>query len=143
VPSNSNYTFIASAEFAVSTTSTSSITVGTIDCGSNVVTKNKIVYVKIRDTSGKRRNYYYGSDSYIVNPNGDSVYNPGVLSYRMQQDGTMRWTSYTGGVYPQSLSATGVITIKANHGSSTNTVDGTFLCEVFLLDWVGDVSPFV
>lgn len=62
----SSYTLLGSAEFSVSTSSTTATDVGTISCGANAYTKNKLIYVSVRRKEGKI-NGFCGSDSFFSN----------------------------------------------------------------------------
>jgi hypothetical protein len=39
--------------------------------------------------------------------------------------------------------SSGIITINSRYNASYRTIDGTFKCDVFLLDWPDSESPFV
>ena len=65
---SSSWTKIAETSYQVSTASTTVATVATWETGhSEIWTGNKIVYVRIRDTAGKRSGYFYGIDAFFMN----------------------------------------------------------------------------
>ena len=157
----SSYTFIASTEYTVSTSSTTEITVADFDTGdTSIWTSDKMVYVKIRDKAGRRNGYYYGSDSFIINlikGNGltaTSSYQITGSSFHQPTTGYLQQTSLcrnssstaiTGyGIYPTFIYNDGRISLRAKYATSsypTGTIDGTFTVEVYLLDFVNNISP--
>ena len=155
----SGYTFIASASYAVNTTSTSGITVGTLSTGdTSIWTSDKMVYVKIRDEAGIRNNYLYGADVFLYNwtargyPSGTSTYTICGNLYKGSSNGAtspmaiVRSTNYQPngpGIWPSMFYSNGDIDIKARYSSSdTGTIDGTFAVSVYLLDWPGGIGPW-
>lgn len=126
-------------ELTVNTTSTSAASAGTIALGSGHFTKNKIIYVRIRDKSGKRNGYFYGSDSFFMNwRNANS--STSTLSacaqeyYRCNSDGTYTGTSGAYGVYGYSLTTDGTLTIRRRYNSTnTLTINSTYLIDVYEL----------
>lgn len=164
VPSSggSSYTFIASTEYTVSTSSTTSIELESFDTGdTSIWTSDKMVYVKIRDKAGRRNGYYYGSDSFIINlikGNGltaTSSYQIAGSSFYQNAGGYLQQAelyrgsssaSVTGyGIYPTFIYNDGRISLNARYSTSsfsTGTIDGTFSIEVYLLDFPNGISPF-
>lgn len=133
---SSAYTLIAEDELVVSTTSTSATGVGTVSApGSYQMAK--IVYVKIRDKAGKRSGYFYGSDSFIIGSSTTCVFRyVGTNSY----GGSTSTTAV--GVFANSVDSSNVISIRAKYSSgSSETIDGTFVVQVYLLEWPNNVSP--
>ena len=150
VPSSaaSSWTKVAETTYQVSTTSTSAGTVATWATGhSEIWTSDKIVYVRIRDTAGKRNGYFYGVDAWAItrypkNPSmssyaqsSDSVYQ----IWRVNSNGEYAFRygySTTGyGVYPDTIYKNGDILIRSRYsGSHSLTVNGTYKVEVYLLD---------
>ena len=133
---DSAWTKVAETSYQVSTTSTSMATVATWATGhSELWTDSKWVYVRIRDTAGKRAGYFYGSDNFftlapgltdsttihfISNVNTNGVYNINTGSY---------------GVWADTLYSDGRIRIRVKYNSSSSrTINGTYKVEVYLLD---------
>lgn len=161
VPSQggSSYELIASTTYTVQTTSTTDIVVGTFQTGdTSIWTSDKMVYVKIRDTAGRRNGYFYGSDSMFCNNvpgngssstssylmHGTSYYQTSagnLVNYTLQRTSTSTITKGYG-VYPTRIYSNGDIDIRAVYNSATLTIDGTFQVDVYLLDWPGNVNPF-
>ena len=145
---SSAWTKVAETSYQVNTTSTSTGTVDTLATGhSEIWTSNKIVYVRIRDTAGKRAGYFYGTDTFFLNmypvnnnsSESNSSYNiiSVVWSYSTQGVFGCRYgystTSY--GVYPDNFYNNGEIRIRRKYNSSyTLTINGTYKVEVYLLD---------
>ena len=140
-----SWTKVAETSYQVSTTSTSAATVATLKTGdSSIWTSDKWVYVRIRDTEGKRNGYFYGTDTffYNVNPINDTVTTSVTSAIRI----TNRYTNdrvYTAatngptgyGVYPDTIYNNGNIRIQKRYNSNSSfTVDGTYKVEVYLLD---------
>lgn len=137
---SSPWTLISSTELAVSTTSTSAATAGTIQCGSAISTKDKIVWVHIRDKAGKRAGYFYGSDTFFVNvqrANGSTSTNTVQASeyIRVTTSGTYAAANGQYGVWGYSISSAGALVIRRRYNSTnTLTIDGTFKIDVYTLD---------
>ena len=147
------YTKLGETTLTVSTTSTSASSAGTLALGSSAFEAGKVLYVRVRDTAGKREGHFYGSDSYFFNyqkANGSTS----TLTYaaraihRYATGGT--WGTYIGatttgyGVYAYSISSSGSLTIYKRYNSNYSlTIDGTYKIEAYLLDTPDGVSPFV
>lgn len=143
----SPWKLISSTELEVSTTSTSAGTAGTIQCGSEIATANKIVWVHIRDTAGPRAGYFYGSDSYFVNvykANGaTTAFTAPACELIRYNNGAYAATSGQYGVWGYSISNAGALTIRRRYNSSyTLTIDGTYKIDVYTLDLPDGVSLF-
>ena len=122
-------------------TSTTASAVGTKSFGSSIYTKDKIVWVRIRDKAGKRAGYCIGSDVFFINPypaNGATTTcaSAARMNHRYSSGGTFAQTSNSYGVYAYSISSGGTLTIRACYSSTYSlTIDGTFLIDVFTLDY--------
>lgn len=141
----SSYKLLKSAEFTVSTTSSTPIDVGTVAAGATAYDSSKIIYVRIRDKAGVRAGYFTESDTWFPNQyqyksQTSSLESSGRLSIGK---GTVSTSSGSSGVYAYSISSDGTVTIKAKYSSSYGTINGTFVVEVYALDWPDKVSPFV
>lgn len=141
------FKLLASKEFEVNTTSTTAITVGTIQAGSEAWDSSKLVVVSIRDKAGKRAGYFFGTDNFIANHNeargsSASVSIVATLIYMVNPEGQTFPGVTNSGVYASAIDSSGTITIKAKYGSSvTRTIDGTFKCDVYIIDFPNGVSP--
>lgn len=151
VPSSaaSSWTKVAETSYQVSTTSTSGEKVATWETGhSELWTPDKWVYVRVRDTAGKRNGYFYGTDTFFANYSfknnpsntgvGESL---GMLRniYSVTTDGVYGWRygySTTGyGVYADYVYDDGRVRIQSRYNSSHSlTINGTYKIEVYLLD---------
>ena len=126
-------------ELTVNTTSTSASSAGTISIGSAYYTKDKLVWVRVRDKSGKRAGYFYGSDAYFMNlysANGatTTLNIPAVVCYRYNNSAYAA-TSGQYGVYGYSISSTGTLTIRRRYNSSYSlTINSTYLVDVYVID---------
>ena len=150
---DSAWTKVAETSYQVSTTSTTAATVATWETGdSSIWTSDKWVYVRTRDTAGKRNGYFYGTDTffYNVNPINDTAL-PSVVSairitkrYKGDLVYVTATNSSTGyGVYPDTIYNNGNIRIRKRYNSNSSfTVDGTYKVEVYLLDPAGGVPIF-
>jgi hypothetical protein len=145
-PGGYGYTKLAEQDFTVITSSTTQTDVGTIACGSEAFTSDKMLYVRIRDKAGKRPGYFLGVDQLYVNinsanhTNGTIVPSTSLLGY--DSNGTFKSTTTRNGVFSNQLSSDGKLTITAKYNSSYGAIDGTYHVEVYLLDWPDGVSPF-
>ena len=138
-PVKLGFKLISSSELTVNTTSTSASTAGTVALGSSAFTKDKIIYVRIRDKAGKRDGYFYGSDSFFMNwrnANGSTS----ALTVCAQEYYRYSGTSFTGasgayGVYAYQLATDGTLTIRRRYNSTnTLTINGTFVIDVYEVD---------
>ena len=143
--SGPSWTFLTSKEFTVNTSSTSATSVGTISCGSSAYTSGKILYVKIRDKAGAREGYCSGSDNFFFNRLPASSLST-ELQYAARFTQSLRsgdeyYTYPSGtnigyGVYANTVTSAGVVSIYARyHSTYSTTINGTFKCEVYLLDY--------
>lgn len=137
----SEWTHIATTTLTVRTTSTSASSVGTLSCGSVVADKDKIIYVRVRDTVGKRAGYFAGSDAYFMNYNkangSTSAFAvPAVLCYRYTTSSAWAGTAGQYGVYGYSISNTGVVTIRRRYNSNYSlTINSNYVVDVFTLEY--------
>lgn len=155
VPSSaaSSWTKVAEASYQASTTSTSSSTVDTWATGhSEIWTSDKIVYVRIRDTAGKRTGYSYGTDNYFANqyPKKGTTANSVSAGCRyniyVNSNGNYDMVATSGvsgyGVYADTLYPDGGIRIRNRYNNSYGAINGTYKVEVYLLDPAGGVPIF-
>ena len=153
----SSWTKVCETSYQVSTTSTSVATVATWETGdSSIWTSDKWVYVRTRDTEGKRNGYFYGTDTffYNVNPINDAALTNALASVASAIRITIRYkddlvytTATNGsigyGVYPDTIDNNGNIRIRKRYNSNGSlTIDGTYKVEVYLLDPAGGVPIF-
>lgn len=155
VPSSaaSSWTKVAETSYQVSTTNTAAQTVATWETGSSDLwTSSKWVYVRIRDTAGKREGYFYGCDQFFCNKepiNGtSSTYTDAAMNLYIRYSasgfgaGINTIVSFYG-VYADRLYSNGDLRIRSRyHSSNTLTIDGTYKVEVYLLDPAGGVPIF-
>lgn len=153
--SGSSWTKVAEKTYTTSYTNTSGSTVETWQTGhSELWTSDKIVYVRIRDTAGKRKGYFYGSDTFFMN-----MYPKNGSTSTTSSTGTLIeiWSYTTGGqfanrygysttgygVYADTFSNSGDIRIRQRYNSTYSlTINGTYKVEVYLLDPAGGVPLF-
>lgn len=128
-------------EFEAVQTSTTGATAATIQCGTDIVNKAKIIYVRVRDKAGPRAGYCAGSDAFFINTNKangstSTFATPAVVAHRYTTSSA--WATYAGqyGVYGYSISNTGALIIrKRYHSSYSLTVNGTFQADVWILEY--------
>jgi len=149
VPSSaaSSWTKVAETSYQVTYSSTSATIHATWATGhSEIWTSDKIVYIRIRDTAGKRNRYFYGSDTFFMNMYPASNITPintsnGIIIniWNVNSNGIygQRYgygsTGY--GVYASMVYRDGRIDIRKRYNSSYSlTIDGTYKVEVYLLD---------
>lgn len=150
---SSSWTKVAEESYVVNTTSTSYIAVGTLTCSEKIFTNEKIVYIKVRDTAGRRTNYFYGSDTFITNGNGDKTntsfsnmlrniwkYTASGFALRQSSGTTVYGVAAGGGIASASPYE---ITIQARYDSSySGTINGTYKVEVYLIDMPNGTTLF-
>ena len=136
---SSSWTKIGSTtELAVNTTSTSAASAGTVSIGSDCYTKDSIIYVRIRDKSGKRNGYFYGSDAYFMNyynANGaTTTLSVCALAYYRYNNNALAGAQGAYGVYGYSISSSGTLIIRRRYNSTnTLTINSTYLIDVYKL----------
>ena len=140
-----SWTLLGTANYTVNTTSTSAADVGTISCGASAWTKNKILYVKVRDKAGKRNGYFLGSDVFFFNrqnANGGTttINNASRAIHSVNSSGAYQFNFPSGtngyGVYGYSIASNGNVVIQSRYNSSNSlTINGTYNVEVYLLDY--------
>ena len=143
---SSSWTKVAETSYQVNTTSTSATTVAKWETGhSELWTSDKIVYLRVRDTAGKRAGYFYGTDNFFINPypkNGATISSSTTAARYIHRCGTNEQymvyslgTNNGYGVYLRTVYSDGRIIIDARYNSSYSlTIDGTYSVEVYLLD---------
>lgn len=142
---SSGWTKVAETSYSISTTGTSAATHATWSTGhSELWTGNKWIYVRIRDTAGKRDGYFYGSDQFfynmtLANGSSGSSITTALRLYTRCSGSTLTATATSGtsgyGVYADTLYSDGRIRIRKRYNSSSSlTINGTFKVEVYLLD---------
>ena len=144
---DSAWTKVAETSYQVSTTNTSATTVDTWATGhSELHTNSKWVYVRIRDTAGKRVGYFYGSDQFFLYYPLNSPSTNGIRYYIRCNTSENTYTAsatsgFTGyGVYADTIYSDGRIRIrKRYYPTSSLTIDGTYKVEVYLLDPAGGI----
>lgn len=151
---SSSWTKLGEADFDVSTTATSASSAGTISLGSVAVTKDKIIYVRVRDKAGPRAGYFLGSDNFFINVTKanntpSTLSNAGRFIHRYTTNASSPYGTYVGGgttgygVYAYSIDNTGVINIYKRYQSNySTTIDGTYHVEVYSLDYPDGHSVF-
>ena len=142
------YTLLGSNDFSANTTSTSNTSLGSITVAA-AWTKAKIIYVRVRDKAGKRAGYFYGSDVWFVNSNlangSTSTFATGARAI-IRYSTSSQFATYTGtgyGVFGYDINSSGRVRIYTRYNSTNSlTINGTYHCEVYALDWPDGVSPF-
>lgn len=148
---SSAWTKVCEKSYQISNfTSTTATTQEEWATGHNEIwTDSKWVYVRVRDTAGKRSGYFYGSDQlfYIhsLTATSDST---GIRYYiRYNSSNTIEKTANSGttgyGVYVDMIYPDGTIRVRKRYNSSSSrTINGTYKVEVYLLDPAGGVPIF-
>lgn len=135
--SGGGYELVGSKEFVVNTTSTSEIAVGSIPIDATKIQEDTIIVTICRDKAGKRNSHSFASLTASAYRGGSSV-----VSKYATNAGIAQSISSSYGVYAKSYtlsSGDGSIPIKAKYNSSYGTINGTFLCEVYIINPPVDV----
>lgn len=133
----SSFELLSSSELTVKTTSTQAASAGTVALGSSAYTKDKIIWVNIRDKSGKRAGYFFGSDAFFVNYyKADGLTStlsvPAIVLYRYTTSSALAATAGQYGVYGYSINSSGTLTIRRRYNSSYSlTIDSTYVVKVY------------
>lgn len=141
----SSWTKVCEKSYTRSTTSTSTKTIETWQTNhTEIWTSDKILYVRVRDTAGKRNNYYYGTDAFFYNvipKNGESTSSISTFIrfvIKVSSSGTFQTSAGSSSVYgicPMTVYKDGRIQIQERYNSNTSgTINGTYKVEVYLLD---------
>lgn len=143
VPSSaaSSWTKVAETSYSINATNTTGSTTATWETGhSELWTTEKILYVRVRDTAGKRAGYFYGSDNFFIGSFSGTSDSAGVrfaIYYNSSGAyGKSVSSSTTGyGVYVDTVYNDGRLRIRQRyHSSNSLTINGTYKVEVYLLD---------
>ena len=145
----SSWTKVGEKTYNINTTDTSTQTAGSITTGrSDLWTSDKLVYVRIRDTAGKRDGYFYGSDQifYNVNPVNGTTANSITTAIRFfakYSNGTFDASTGSYGVWADALYPNGSVRVRYRyHADFSLTVNGTFKVEIYILDSPDGASVF-
>lgn len=141
------YTLLDSTEITANTTSTTAVNLGNIVVPSAWI-QSKMIYVRIRDKAGKRSGYFYGSDNWIFNANlANGTTNATSLIARMITRYTTdnQWAGYSGsyGIYVYDINTSGRIRFSTRyHETYSLTINGTYIFEVYAVEWPDNVSVY-
>lgn len=150
----SSWTKIAETSYQVNNSNTSATNLDTWSTGhSEIWTSDKIVYIRVRDTEGKRRGYYYGTDVFFINHvaknNSESSATSGNVMIILSVTSTGTYYSRYGysttgyGIYPNYFYSDGRIRFGVRYNATySKTINSTYKVEVYLLDPAGGVSIF-
>lgn len=150
----SSWTKVCEKSYQINATNTSAATVETWATGhSEIWTYAKWVYVRVRDTAGKRNGYFYGTDTffanlYCVNDSYTEPCNNGIMTeiwrYNNGEYGYRYGYVTTGyGVYVDGFYKNGNIRVRQRYNSTYSlTINSTYKIEVYLLDPAGGVPIF-
>ena len=146
-----SWTLLGSHTYEVSTDSTSASTVGSFTvCKS--WDASKIIYIKVRDVEGPKKGCFLGSDSFFMNCFAANDYQTPfataarIIHFVTDDEKYEQYTASTTngyGVYGYSISPGGSITIRKRYSDEYSlTINGTYLVEVYSLDFPNNESPF-
>ncbi len=145
------WTLLGSQELTLyNITSTAAIPATTLSIGPAAWTSKKIIYVRVRDKAGKRAGYFYGSDAFFVNlyaARGATSNYTGSLKITHYCSDVSVWSQNVGttgyGVFGYSITPDGVVNIyKRYNSTNSRTIDGTYVIEVYALDYPDGISPY-
>ena len=147
----SSWTKVAETSYQISTTNATAVTVETWATGhSEIWTAEKYVFIRIRDTAGKRNGYFYGCDCFFINETALATgndclnMNGSCFHYNESTFGSRSIYRTNGfGVYADHIYSDGGIRIRTRYNTTNSyTIDGTYKVEVYLLDPAGGVPIF-
>lgn len=148
VATSASYTLLKSKEFTVeASASTAVYFLGVIL--SVPLEDGKMIYVRIRDKSTVANDCFYGSDSWFYKSSGHNApVGNAFIVYKRNSSGVVTSVSSSdkSGVYANNISAgsggTGEVNIyKRQDATSSGTVGGTYLAEVYSLSFPDGVYP--
>lgn len=134
---------LAEKNYDVSNILISETLLDSINCGEEAYTKDKIIYVRIRDNAGKRNGYFYGSDCFFINTNkaNDTTTQfytvlKGIMQYSTNNGGykiTINGQGY--GIYASSITSEGYVNISTRYNSTyAREVDGNYNVSIYALN---------
>ena len=139
----SNWTKLASQEYNVNTTSTSNTSVGNITLTlSDYNDPQTVLWIHIRDKAGFRNGYFYGSDAIffhyqLASGSTNSLSVRPLIIYRGSSATAYSGAASAYGVYAYRLyytSSSHYVQIYSRYNSSsTGTINGTYVCDVYKL----------
>ena len=133
---------IGSFEVDCSTESTTQETVGeyTVD---DCWTHEQVVLVSIRDKEEKT-DHFYGSDTIIVNApiEGSTAFATMFPLIYRNIDGVIKPAATAAGVYPTYINNQNKLRISAKYSSTSYTIDGTFVVDVYTIDFISGTKPY-
>ena len=133
---------LASTEVEVNTSSTTAIDVTEINLGSEAYTKDKIIWVHVRDKLHKSA-AFYGTDCFFINfqaaSNRTDELSVSAIEILRDMGGGRYYGASLGssyyGVYGASIDKDGKLKIKARYTSSYSTaINSTDTIDVYSLD---------
>ena len=130
-------------EVDCTTESSTETVIGNFDV-SGCWTHDKIILVSIRDKAGPRTGYFYGADTIIANPpiEGATAFTAmSAILYR-DIDGVIKTTNANAGVYASYVNNQDKLRISVKANSSSYTVDGTFVVNVYAIDFIDGSKPY-
>lgn len=142
-------TLLATKEYDVSTTSATPETVDEFEVEGSF-TSEALIWCRVVDTAGPRVDYFYGTNSFFYNGMPAVAGAPTQSQMDMYPGGqaTIRYSTPAGGgkyfstntsglygVYVQTISPSGVLTVRKNYNASmSTTVDGHYRLDVFRVE---------
>lgn len=144
---SSSYTLLYSTEVSVNSSSTSAGTVTDLTI-SGIWADNVIVFVSIRDKSGKRSGRFWGSD--CIASGGTSTGSTSTNFWRniyRDDGGTIKkyiGTGSTGyGVYANYIDSGNILRISRRYNSTYSlTINSTYSIKVYALKYPENADPF-
>ena len=137
---------LASTEVEVNTSSTTAIDVTEINLGSEAYTKDKIIWVHVRDKENTEHSFY-GTDSFFLNYQAaNSSTGTGIpitvsaieilrTMGRGVHVGDSMSTNSVYGVYASQINMEGKLKIKARYSASYSTaINSTYTIDVYSID---------
>lgn len=145
VPSSggSSYELKYTTSFTISTTSTTSTDVATVETGVEFKTPSKFLLVCIYDTAGRRNGYFYGSITLLEMYNSWTSTDTKIHKiFRTNNDGTASTNTQLAGLFITRFYADGKFKIKVIYNAdNSGTIDGTYKVDVYFADYPTGFSP--
>ena len=138
----SNWTKLASQEFTVNTTSTTSTLVGTIQLTlTDYNDPETVLWVHVRDKAGFRTGYFFGTDTIffhfqLADNNTNSLSTRPVMAFYPTSSGSHMGASSAYGVFGYRLyynTTNHYLEIHSRYSNSYGTINGTFVVDVYKL----------
>lgn len=134
-----SFELVYSKDYEINQSSSTAITVDTIELTNTLKTFDKVTYVEVRDKAGKRASHFYGSDIYAYWYSAAAV-TPSRIGIHISSNASNIYTTnmtVENGVYPVFSTDGNTVTIYAKKGTGMQNIDGTISVKIYQVSLPG------